>query len=197
MSVTALTPSTATSASSAAAQAAAFRANPNSIAATISDNTAFAVMGKYSVRPVTFYGGYERITYMNPKHSVGAGNTDAGGYVMSVISNTSYTTAKQFHVIWAGAKVAVSDSVDVIGGYYRYIQENYSGMDNSVCTAQGLSSCYGILQAASISTDYRLTKRLDMYAGVMYSRIDQGYYVGNGYLHNNTLSPMIGGRLRF
>jgi hypothetical protein len=40
-----------------------------------------------------------------------------------------------------------------------------------------------------------MTKRFDVYGGVMYSRVDDGLY--SGYLHNNTFSPAAGLRFKF
>lgn len=188
---------TATSATSASAQAAAYSANPQGLGATVSDNTAFGVMAKYRLRPAVFYAGYERITYMNPNKPFTAGTAGEGGYVIALLSTSNYTTAKQFHVIWTGVDYALTEKLKLTGAYYRYIQENYSGVDNGVCMAAGMSSCYGVMQVGSVGGDYTLSKHFDLYAGVAYSRVDAGYYNGNGYLHNNTVSPMAGGRFRF
>ena len=40
----------------------------NSLAATISDNTAFAIMGLYNLGVVKFIAAYEHIQYANPTH---------------------------------------------------------------------------------------------------------------------------------
>lgn len=197
ISASSLNSFTATSAASASAQAAAYAANPGAIGATVSNNTTFAIMARYRVKPVTFYAGYERISYMNPTNTVPAGTVDNGGYVMALISASSYTTAKQLHVVWVGARYAVTPKLDLRGAFYSYIQDNYSGLDNGACVAAGLSSCSGSFRVGSVVADYKVNKRLDAYAGVEYSRVDDGDYVGNGYLHNNNLSPMVGGRFRF
>ena len=197
VAVSSLDSKTASSASAASAQAAAYSANPQGLAATVSDNTAFGAMAKYRLQPVSLYAGYEHITYMKPNKPISAGTAGEGGYVISLVASSSYTTAKQFHVIWTGIDYAVTGRLKLTGAYYRYIQENYSGLDNGVCMASGQSSCYGILQLGSIGGDYALSKHFDLYAGVAYSRVDGGYYNGNGYLHNNTVSPMAGGRFRF
>src|SRR5271166_739079 len=38
----------------------------NSLAATISDNTAYAVMARYAIGPLKFFAGFEHINYANP-----------------------------------------------------------------------------------------------------------------------------------
>jgi predicted porin len=43
--------------------------------------------------------------------------------------------------------------------------------------------------------DYRLSKRFDVYGGVMYSKVAGGQ--ASGYLHDSNISPMIGIRFRF
>jgi predicted porin len=57
--------------------------------------------------------------------------------------------------------------------------------------------CAGTETVASISADYKFNKRFDVYGGVMYSRLFDGLYINNGYLHNNAISPMVGARFQF
>ena len=44
-------------------------------------------------------------------------------------------------------------------------------------------------------SDYRFTKRLDTYAGAMFSRVSDG--LASGYLHTSTIDPMVGFRFKF
>jgi hypothetical protein len=53
----------------------------NSLAATISDNTAFAIMGLYNLGVVKFFAAYEHIQYANPTHPL-----DIGGYKLACVN---------------------------------------------------------------------------------------------------------------
>jgi hypothetical protein len=98
--------------------------------------------------------------------------TTLGGYTVlpGAVNTTEYDIAKTLRIAWIGAKVAVRDDLDVAAAVYHYNQNNYI---TATCTNGGLSDskCAGTLDAASAMIDYRVTKRLDMYAGVMWSRV--------------------------
>ena len=51
------------------------------------------------------------------------------------------------------------------------------------------------MQAISGLIDYRPVKRVDLYAGVMYSQASGG--IASGYIHSNNLAPTAGLRLSF
>jgi predicted porin len=97
-------------------------------------------------------------------------------------------------ISWLGAKYAVRDDLDVSVAVYRYDQNNYN---TATCTNGGLSasSCAGTLDAASAMIDYQATKRLDVYAGVMWSRVAGG--LASGYRRFETSGPTAGLRFRF
>src|SRR5258708_23971002 len=51
----------------------------NALAATTSDNEAYALMALYKLGPLKFFAGYEHIVYNNPKTPLSAGFQDIGG----------------------------------------------------------------------------------------------------------------------
>jgi len=51
----------------------------NSVAATVSDNTSYALMGLYDFHAVKLYGGYERIRCANPETPLTPGFVGIGG----------------------------------------------------------------------------------------------------------------------
>ena len=106
----------------------------------------------------------------------------------SKTSTAAYTIPKNLNVFWGGFKYAVRDNIDLTGAYYEYYQPDYSGTG---CTSAAVSSkCRGYLNAVSGVIDWRPFKRLDIYAGVMYSQVSGG--LANGYLHTNTIDPSAG-----
>lgn len=165
--------------------------------ATVSDTRAFAFFAKYDLHPVKVMAGYEHITFNNPKSSLSSSAVALSGYQYSTINSTAYTNQASYHVLWTGARYQIQPDLTLSAAYYMYIQNNSSGLDNGVCVATNGSNCAGTEKMVSLSLDYQMTKRFDIYGGVMYSRVDDGYYVGGGYLHNNNISPATGLRFKF
>src|SRR6516225_11157545 len=79
----------------------------NSLAATISDNTAYALMGQYRFERLRFFAGYQYIKYENPKTPLSAGFINIGGYVLAFVNNTAYNNPKMFQVYWTGLRYRV------------------------------------------------------------------------------------------
>lgn len=170
----------------------------NSLSATISDNTTFAVMASYKVDPVPvkFYVGYEHIQYANPTTDVAAGTSGLGGYTLAFVNNAAYANDKKLDVYWAGARYTVLPGLDVTAAYYGYRQNAYGTGKEAGCSTNAYSVCSGTFQAFSLDADYRFTKRFDVYAGFMYSGVSNG--LANGYLYDTTnINPTIGARYSF
>ena len=173
-------------------------ATTTTLTPTVSDNYTYAVMAKYNLNPVKIMGAYEHITYLNPATPLTQVQGDTiGGFAYGTPANTSYTTAKIFHVLWTGAQYQITDALKLEVAYYLYLQDNFSGLDNSACVTANKSSCQGREHFVSGALDYRLNKRIDVYGGLFYTRVEDGMYVGNSYLHSNNLSSTTGLRFKF
>jgi predicted porin len=168
----------------------------DNLKATLSNDTSGVIMLRYKYRAVTFYGGFEQIQFQNPSDTYPQGFTTLGGYTVlpGAVNSTDFDITKILRVSWLGVKFAVRDDLDVAGAIYHYWQNNYN---KDTCTNGGLSSskCAGTLDAASVMVDYRITKRLDAYAGVMWSRVAGG--LASGYLNFQNIGPTVGLRFRF
>ena len=164
--------------------------------ATLSDNTSGAVMLRYTQGALKLYGGFEYILFQNPSEPYPDGFTTLGGYTVlpGAVNAMAYDNNKILRVFWTGVKYAVRDDLDIAGGFYHYYQNDYN---LGVCTDGGLSasSCHGTLDALSAMIDYRPVKRLDMYAGVMWSRVAGG--LASGYLNFQNIGPTVGLRAQF
>jgi predicted porin len=170
----------------------------DSLSATISNNTTYAVMASYKVAPlpVKLYAGYEHIQYANPSTDVAAGATGLGGYTLAFVNNAAYPNDKKLDVYWAGVRYTVLPGLDVTAAYYGYRQNAYGTGSEAGCSTDAHSVCSGSFQAYSLNADYRFTKRFDVYAGIMYSGVSNG--LANGYLYNTTnINPTIGARYSF
>ena len=185
-----------------AAQVAALPAlnlsSQNSVAGTISDNASYGIMALYAVPtvPVTVFGGYQHITYMNPSIPLAAGFDDIGGYTLGAVSNTAFAAAdKILQVYWTGARYAVTSQFTAALAYYGEKQNAFATGGNAGCSSAINGACSGNFHALSASLDYHFTKRFDTYAGAMWSNVSHG--LANGYLNTTVIDPTIGARFSF
>lgn len=168
----------------------------NSVAATVSDNTAFALMGEYRLDPLAFFAGYEHIRYANPKTPLSAGFTDIGGYVLAFANDTAYGTPKNVQLYWVGVRYRVIQGLDLTAAYYGVHQAAYGTGTEAGCTSAAYGVCSGGLETFGLNADYTLSKHFDAYAGVLYSGVSNG--LANGYAFNTTnINPTIGIRFKF
>ncbi len=166
--------------------------SPNSLAATISDNTAYSVEGSYTWKPIKFYAGWERIKYANASSPITAGTQTIGGYVLSIVNNTAYTTNKIFQISWFGARYQVMPKFEVAAAAYMYNQKNYNPVK---CNNLSSGTCAGEEYMVSGVADYHWTKRFDTYFGVEWSQVEGG--LGAGYLYRSEIAPELGLRFNF
>jgi predicted porin len=172
-----------------AAQAAAA---PGTLAATVSDDTAWALQARYAFKRVKVYGGWETVTFANPHDPVAPGSIGLGGYKFSVVNDTAFTRHRIEQVSWFGVRWSATPKLDLTGAYYRYDQNSYKG---NGCSDASASSCSGANQLFSAVADYRLTRRFDVYAGFSHSEVSNG--LASGFLYTTNNSPMAGARFSF
>jgi predicted porin len=177
-----------------------------SVAATVSDNTAFMLVAKYTIGPVKLYGGYEHIDYANPNNPLTPGAFIEGGYTVGVPNNTNFTTDKVLQVFWAGAKYSVRSDIDLTVAYYHEWQNSYvigNGTNpTGTCSSAVSAGCSGTLDAVSFVADWRLARHFDAYAGVMWSQVQNG--LASGFLlagatgnKASSYDPTVGLRYQF
>jgi predicted porin len=168
----------------------------NSLAGTISDNLAYALMSSYKVDPFKLFLSWEHIRFRNPANPLPAGFNDIGGYVLAYVNNNAYVNDRIYNVYWTGVRYSARPHLDLTVAYYTVRQNSYGTGASAGCSSKAFATCSGILQAYSFDADYILTKRFDVYAGVMYSGVRNG--LANGYLfHTNNLNPTVGVRFKF
>jgi predicted porin len=88
------------------------------VSGVVSDNTVFAVAGKYTWGPLKLYGGFEHLTFANPNNPLLPGAFAEGGYNVAFANNNNYVTNRNQNVFWAGVKYAATPTFDIIGAYY-------------------------------------------------------------------------------
>jgi predicted porin len=168
---------------------------PDSLAATISDNTAYALMASYSLDPLKFFAGYEYIRYANPATPLNAGFDDIGGYTLAFVTDNAYNNDKFVQIYWTGARYTVIPHLDLTVAYYGYHQNAYGSGKAAGCTTAAFSTCSGGLEAFSVDADYRFNAHFDAYLGAMYSGIHDG--AANGYFYTTNINPTVGVRYKF
>ena len=167
----------------------------NSLAATVSDNTAYALMASYKVDPLKFFAGYEYIKYNNPTRPLSAGFNGIGDYVLAFVNNTAYAHSKILQGYWTGVRYTVIPHLDLTLAYYGDRQNAYGTGKQAGCTTAAYSNCSGDFEAFSFDADYFFNQHFDAYLGAMYSGVHDG--MASGYLHTTNINPTVGVRLKF
>ena len=168
----------------------------NSLAATISDNTAYSLMALYDFERLKLFAGYIYIKYENPKTPLNAGFINIGGYVLAFVNNTAYNNPKMFQVYWTGLRYRVVPRLELTAAYYGVHQYAYGSGSLAGCSTNASSACSGSLAAFSFDADYRFNVHFDAYIGAMYSGVHDG--PANGYpYHTTNINPTIGVRYKF
>jgi predicted porin len=167
----------------------------NSLAATISDNTAYALMGSYHFDPFKFFAGYQYIKYANPTTPSSAGFIDIGGYVLAFVNNEGYDNSKIVQVYWTGVRYTVIANLDLTVAYYGSHQDAYGTGTQAGCSTSAHNACSGSLEAISFDLDYRFNMHFDTYLGAMYSGVHDG--LASGYVNTTNINPTVGARYRF
>jgi predicted porin len=179
---------------------------PQVLTATLSDDSSVMLVGKYTNGPLKLFAGYEFIQFARPSNPFATGtgfNTIAGDFVCAGcaainntnINNTAFNAGDRLlHVFWTGAKYAVTDNLDLIGGYYHYSQPTFGAFVN--CNnPSAFSNCHGTFDAVSFVADWQFAKKFDAYAGIMFSQVNGG--LANGFINRSSIDPTIGLRFRF
>jgi predicted porin len=190
--------SSITASSLSVAQAATLPAGytlSNTLAATVSDNTACALMARYQLSSLKLFGGYEYIKYLDPATPLSAGFSDIGDYVLAYVNNTAYNNPKILQVYWSGVRYSVIPQLELTAAYYGVHQSGYGSGTQAGCSTNAHSACSGNLQTFSFDADYRFNVHFDVYAGAMYSGVHDG--LAFSYINTTNINPTIGVRYKF
>jgi len=167
----------------------------NSLAATISDNTAYSLMALYQFDPLKFFAGYIHIKYANPSNPLSVGFNNIGGYVLAFVTNNAFNVEKTNNVYWTGVRYTLISNLELTGAYYHVNQNAFGTLTQAGCNTTAHSTCSGSLEAFSIDADYHFNKRFDAYLGAMYSGVHDG--LASGYIFSTNINPTIGVRFKF
>jgi predicted porin len=178
--------------------------------ATLADVNAGVIAAKYKWQALTVYGGYEYARLSSPS-GLGAtfpvGNTYSlnGGYP-GVIQANAYVNPEDLQVLWVGGKYGLLSNLDLAVGYYHEWQNDFATAANSaLCSLHGdtyRNDCAGTTDAVSGMLDWRPWKRVDVYGGVMYSKVGGGMANASNtshlaYTHDDNTAFTTGVRVAF
>lgn len=158
---------------------------------TVSDNTSYTLLGEYDAGKPKFFAAYEHIRYVNPSSPIAVGTQTVGGYFI-VPNNDAFPRSKILQIGWVGMRYALTPSLDLFGVYYRAMQDSFGKVS---CSNRSSAQCSGTYNALSLVVDQRFNKHFDVYGGVQWSRVSDGF--ASGYLHTGSFDPMIGVRITF
>ena len=152
---------------------------PAGLAAFISDNISYNVMGKYTLAlpgksKLALYAG---CTHLQKAHGDYNGGAAQGAYPISVGININQ--AAKYNVLWLGARWTDPQGLSVSAGLYHIHQAAWTiglgpgGTDNLDCSAAGLL-CAGNFSEASLVVGKPVIRHVDIYAGVNFSVVTDG-----------------------
>src|SRR4029077_1996943 len=104
---------------------------PQVLTATISDNTSWMALARFNRGPATLYAGYEWIQFGNPSHPKSSFTDISGNFLCigcaginntNIVNNSFAAHDKILQIFWVGAKYAIIERWQVMGGYYEYLQ---------------------------------------------------------------------------
>jgi predicted porin len=200
------------------AQLASGLGDPNgtqTMTAIVSNNTDVIIGAKYQVDRLKLFAGYEWISYKSSDDTYAnlTGFTDIGGdFVCAGCQKVNFTNisttgfnGRLTQLAWAGARYALTDSVDVSAAYYHVWQNDYSlnagvTSKNAFGTTCAMSStavgaCAGTQDAVSGLIDWRFAPKWDTYIATLYSRNNGG--LDSGFLAKDNWGTSAGIRFRW
>lgn len=156
----------------------AVSAGPGGIGAlslTFADTTGTMLNASYQFERVKLYGGYELMTYNTPSNSaLDAATSSWFGNPVTAVNTTAFAIERKQSMAWLGGTYSVSSTFDLTGALYQAHQNDFSG-GACALSENAAASCSGNSRFVSLMTDYKLSKRTDLYAGYMYNRVSGGY----------------------
>jgi predicted porin len=169
----------------------------------VTDNTAIMGAVKYTMSRFRLYGGYEYVDQRNPSNPLGVGASAQGGYLLSGVEDNNLDSPKIVQIWWTGVRFAADTKTDLTASYYNQ-QQNDFRVPSDCSPAAGLrASCAGALNEVSLYADHHFTKRVDVYAGITYSKVSGGLAIaiphgpGVPYYYDNNVAPVLGTRFAF
>ena len=142
-----------------------------------------------------------------------------GGFP-AVVQANAYVNPKHLQVAWVGERYKLLSNLDLNAAFYYITQNNYtnaatkynigggstktgvgcgpnlnSAIPDSTPQGANAGACGGHEYVLSGALDWRALKRVDLYTGVMYSKVTGGF--ASGFIQNNNTAFTTGVRVAF
>jgi hypothetical protein len=179
----------------------------NDLKATLSNNTGFLALTKYTWGPAQLFAGWEYFRQGNRSDGFPNGFKTIANYSVSgnILDN------KAFPTVWVTTNAFNIPRVYNTLGGLQICGQRPARCDGSVLLRlakrlfydavrrQGIhissASCAGTLDTLSLLVDYRPVKRIDIYGGVALSNVYAG--LANGFQQTQNIDPTVGVRIKF
>jgi general bacterial porin, GBP family len=139
------------------------------VAVTAADTKSFMAAVRYKLDQTTLRGGFEREEFNNPSNpTLDQGVTFLFGQNVASVKVTAFPNQKTLNVFWAGATQEFSSAWLGSIAAYHVAQNSFD------CPSSTASGCSGSLNYYSLLVDYRMSKRTDLYGGLMISTVSGG-----------------------
>jgi len=137
------------------------------IGATAGDTDAYMVSAKYTYEKTTVRLGYELEQIKNPSNPTQDQQvTSIFGFTVSpAMVVNKYTTTEDLKVYWIGGTQELTSAFAVSLGVYHVAQNSFIAAGVACSGTQ--SQCAGATNYYSLMGDYNLSKRTDVYLGIM------------------------------
>jgi predicted porin len=157
------------------------------VAGTVSDNTFFQALAKYSIGQWKFYAGYENVRQVNPANPLNAGSAISGGFILSAPNNTNFNNPAIRQTSWVGATYAIRSDLDLTAAYYHTDRNSFGA---TFCADASNGKCSGQIDWVAIAADWRFAKRFDLYGGLTWNQASNG--LAAGFIQTSGLNPATG-----
>jgi predicted porin len=145
---------------------------------------------------LTFYGGFEQITYSDPSFPLSTGIATVGGYIEGAINNTPYLYGNRVRQLgWGGVRYDTGPwSLEL--AYYRLIQPfRKTSPTSTYCNDASASNCAATSDDIAFMAYYAVNKYVDVYGGVAWNTFNGG--LANGEPVTQAVTGLSGVRLKF
>jgi GBP family porin len=171
---------------------------------TAADTKAYMLAAKYAITPQgRVSAGYEREQFNNPSNPGTAYNATTGalatgdmavnslfGYSVASVTTNAYATQKSVNVYWLGGSYDVTSAFTVsLAGYHASQNSWTSGNTGATNCSNNNTKCSGAVNYFSLVGDYHLSKRTDVYLGIMTSNASGG--IANSNIVKNPVSGAV------
>jgi predicted porin len=145
---------------------------------------------------LTFYGGFEQITYSDPSSPLSAGITTVGGYVEGAINNTPYLYGNRVRQLaWGGVRYDTGPWTVELAYYYLNQPFRKTSPTSVFCNDASASNCAATSDDIAFMAYYAVNKYIDVYCGAAWNSYTGGLAAGEPV--TQAVTGITGMRLKF